>query len=173
MPVKLLCILGVSWAGEVPHPSTEGASTGAAATDPVTAPAEPADLVTAARLPVLRAPEGPQRTGELVSFVLEAPDARPVYVDGCTPIDLEVRTSTGWTREPTPSCAGGDLALRVDRALTLSVVIPRPGTWRASVAWGAGCHPKTPFAYASCSQTGTARSERVEVSGFPLPPEGR
>ncbi len=145
MLVKLLALLPLALAeGPTPHGTPE-----------VDEPSAP---------PALIAPTRRLHPGDLVT--IEVVVARPeVFVlDGCTPVELERHTETGWAREQVRSCDGTLPALRLDGSFAVSMPAPGPGQWRAAAAWASGCRPGLPLPFASCSASGTVRSEMFFVA---------
>ena len=167
MLVKLLSLVPLALA-EPPHAHSAAAShphatRAGAARDPEE-PAAP---------PTLVAPTRTLRPGDLVTIEVAVGQRGTILLDGCTPVELERHTETGWARAQVRSCDGTLPGILVEGTFAVSLPAPEKGQWRASAAWASGCRPGLPLAFASCSSTGTVRSEMFFVAEpDPLAPRG-
>jgi hypothetical protein len=165
MNVKLLALVAQALAGTSPDAPPAAGTTGRAG--------EPTERVadTQDAPPTLVAPTRKLRTGDLVTIEVHVARRGGTVLDGCTPVELERHTETGWARETLRSCDGTVPAIVVDGTFAVSMPAPRAGQWRASAAWASGCHPGLPLALASCTESGTVRSEIFFVApDSPLAP---
>lgn len=123
--------------------------------------------------PSLVAPTHTLRPGDLVTIDVVAGRPGTILLDGCTPVELERHTETGWSRQQVRSCDGTLPGILVEGTFAVSLPVLRTGQWRASAAWASGCRPGVPLAYASCGSTGTVRSDMFfVVEADPLAPRG-
>lgn len=114
---------------------------------------------------VLSVPSTPIGARELVGVTVRVEDHLEVLLDGCAPVELERQVDGRWIVGTEVACARSELPTKVDGQLTISLPPPGPGTWRAVATWGAGCRSGLPFAFASCSALGAARSEPFVIAG--------
>jgi len=106
---------------------------------------------------------GAARAGAPVSFEFREDAAGTVLIDGCAPVEYERMDGERWVPVPAPACDAARVATVVDKALTVAAPAPAPGTYRAVLAWGAGCAEGRPFALSGCRQLDFGRSKAFEV----------
>jgi hypothetical protein len=114
---------------------------------------------------VLEGPAASISAGASAAFSLEG-GGTGLLVDGCGVVELERKEGDRWVVAASLEvCRGTEPARRVDSKLTLSVQPPGEGQYRGVVGWGRGCAEGRPFALATCSELGTARSAPFMVLG--------
>lgn len=96
-----------------------------------------------------------------LSFAEDVPGA--VLLAGCGTVELERFWGGAWIPAPGPRCEAAVPAIVVDGALTVSAVVPQPGTWRAVLAWGGGCVSGRPFSLSGCTTLAVVRSESFDA----------
>lgn len=114
--------------------------------------------------PTVEAPTAPSPLGAPVTLTFKEPLAGNVHVDGCAAVELEHKEGDKWLPAPLAVCTEPVSALEIKGEIALSVRVESPGTWRARVAWGAGCTAQLPFVMAGCTRLGVATSEPFEIT---------
>lgn len=118
----------------------------------------------------LSAPVAPLAATEAASFVLTTVGHDSVLLDGCAPVELERREGESWVAVPRRPCPQRPAATVVQQSLVLSVPPPGPGEFRAVVAYGVGCRPSRPFAFAACEVVEVVRSNPFRVEQAAVSP---
>lgn len=113
--------------------------------------------------PTLAVPTEPVVGGRLVSVHVTAPRSGRAWVDGCEPIELETKHGESWKAVPPQPCVKAPPAASIDKELTLTLPTPRPGEYRAVLAYGVGCTDGFPLALASCKKVAFIRSAAFVV----------
>lgn len=139
----------------------------------------PALLLLAARLAhaeeavTIVAPDTPVHDGEAMPFGVKEAMKGSIFIDGCSPVEIEQKTAGKWLTtavkvcEPDQGKGRGQVpATAVDGSLNFSIPTPPSGsgTYRAVLTWGTGCSPGFPLATAICTQMGSVTSAPFVVA---------
>jgi hypothetical protein len=111
-------------------------------------------------------PSTPPREGEAVPFTVRESVEGPVFVDGCSPVEVEQKTGGKWLPLAVKVCDSQVPATRVDAELAFSVPGPSPGsgTYRVMLTWGTDCAVGFPLATAVCKDVGSVVSAPFVVA---------
>ncbi len=89
-----------------------------------------------------------------------------VFVDGCSPVEVEQKTTGKWLPTAVKVCDSPVPATRVDGELAFSVPSPSAGsgTYRVLLTWGTDCAVGFPLPTAACKELGSVTSAPFVVA---------
>lgn len=114
----------------------------------------------------IASPTAPVPEGSAITFTVKESLQGSLFMDGCSPAELEQKVEGRWLTVPLKLCDAPRSASEFDTSLTFSLPTPPrgAGTYRAVVTWGQGCSPARSFVTAGCTTLGSVVSAPFVVS---------